>query len=309
MIRKSIDIVVCLCVLIIVACLGNRAPNMLGGAISFIIFVPIFYYVSYFIKTAQLETTILNIVILLIIGINLLHGIDIYRVYNKSTIIIAYCSLIILMLISIYLSLSIHLKEFENKREDNKVVIIKTNYRALLLKYTLFPFLYVLVMCITFASFSGFSSVKTNVIKMIPLTFACITISLIILNLALRKIKIEHMNLIFHEAVYIFPKRFKFLKFYSISAGIIFILGLVTELGKNEWFLWFESFLAINIVLILIWKIFTCRIKLNPTIEIKDMSDPKLSVSSAAVIRLAVLNIIGITLVLCGLITLIFMLN
>ena len=309
MIRKSIDIVVCLCILIIVACLGNRAPNMLGGAISFIIFVPIFYYVSYFIKTAQLETTILNIVILLIIGINLLHGIDISRVYNKSTIIIAYCSLIILMLISIYLSLSIHLREFKNRREGNKNIIIKANYRALLLKYTLFPFLYILVMCITFASFSNFSSVKTNVIKMIPLTFACITISLIILNLALRKIKTEHMNIIFHEAVYIFPKKFKFLKFYSIFAGISFILGFIIEFARNEWFLWFESFLAINIILILIWKIFTYRAKLNPAIGIKDMSDPKLSVSSAAVIRLAVLNIIGITLVLSGLITFIFILN
>lgn len=309
MIRKIIDIVVCLSILIIVASLGNRAPNMLGGAISFIIFVPIFYYVSYFIKTAQLETTILNIVILLIIGINLLHGIDISKVYNKSTIIIAYCSLIILMLISIYLSLSIHLREFKNQREDDGVAIIKANYKALLLKYTLFPFLYVLIMCITFASFSNFSSVKTDVIKMIPLTFACITISLIILNLALKKIKTEHMNLIFNEAVYTFPKRFKFLKFYSITSGIIFIFGLMTELARNEWFLWFESFLAINIVLILIWKIFTYRIKLKSTIGITDMSDLKLLVSSATVIKLAVLNIIGITLVLCGLITLIFMLN
>jgi hypothetical protein len=213
------------------------------------------------------------------------------------------------MLICIYLALTMHLKDFKSYSQDDRIVIIKTNYRALALRYIMFSFLYVLVMCIAFASFSDFSSIKTNVIKMIPLSFICITVSLIALNLALRKIKPEHLNIIFHEADSKLAKRFKFLQFYFIFTGLIFILGIIIELARNEWVLWLESFVIINITLILTWKVFTHRIKLKPDIEVINLSDVNWLFSSATVIKLAVINIIGVSLVLCGLITLIFMLN
>jgi hypothetical protein len=63
MFLKIIDLIVCICLLIIVILLGNNLTNVMGGALALFVYVPIFYCISYYLNIAKVDVSILNILI------------------------------------------------------------------------------------------------------------------------------------------------------------------------------------------------------------------------------------------------------
>lgn len=309
MFLKIIDLIVCICLLIIVILLGNNLTNVMGGALALFVYVPIFYCISYYLNIAKVDVSILNILILLVFGINWIQGLDIARTFSKSSIIIPYLALVVSMLFCVYFIITNHLADFKNYDQNNNFGNLVNNYKATILKYLIFSFLYVLVICIVFLSFSDFPAVHSNIIKMIPLSFVFIVLPLTALTLKLNRRKSKKFGAIFNKIDFKFKDDLKFPQFYFILTGIVFVIGTLIELVRNEWMLWFESFVTINITLLMAWIVFIYRKKAKISIETINFADINSLFTQSSVIKLTITNIVCLSLLLCGLVIIIFILK
>ena len=304
---KVVDSLVSLFILTFIFLLGNNAPFALGGSISLLILFPILYYISYRQKGIHLYITFLSIVLVLTIGINYLNYCDFSRVYTKQAIAFIYCILILVTILSVCFPL---LKPLSYAHDlDQTIVTLRRNYKWVIFHYSMFSFVYVLIMCLVFTTFQMLPSVNKNIIMMIPTSFICIPIFLIAIIFSLKQIKEDNLNLIFKKGETIVVEKKVIKKIYFAIMPIVTISGSLIEFTRNDWLLWIETLITINFVLMLAWKTnisFASQARVAPRnkiISIKSWNNPK------ALIKIIIGNFIGLTLVSFSLILLLYFLK
>ncbi|MDY6844188.1 MAG: hypothetical protein SVW57_08890 [Thermodesulfobacteriota bacterium] len=303
---KIADIVSLLCVLVLSILLGKDLPYAIGGSIWLIVLMAFFYFVSYALRIFQKEITLLNIILILIIGINYLNYLDLYETYSKENIAISFCILAILIFLCIYLAvLKPWTFPFEENRKDEVRAILRLNLKAVVLRYELFSFVYLLFICILFTSFHTHFTVSSNILRMIPIGFVCIIFTVFLMRFALGKIERAHLELIFNNEDSKFSDSLSLKTLLLGIVGVSFIFGSMIELVRNQWLLWLTSFGTATAIILLILQIY--RHKVSPRKEISSISinGVKFLGTPQYWIKFAVINFIGLLLVT---ITLMFLL-
>ena len=304
---KIFDFIVSFCVLMTITLLGSSTPDALGGTVSLIILLPILYYFSYVLKIAPLEITLLSIVLLSIVGINYLSYHDLSATYAVA---FPYCVLIVFILFCIYFALvkpSIYSHEDD---QDNNLAILKQNYKFVVLKYIIFAFAYVLNICIAFISFEGRFSANNSIIKMIPISFICIPVSLVAMKFELKKIEVNQLHPILKEVKNKVPESLNSKKYFFVIMSVLFFLGSTIELLiRNGWILWVGTFVTINILISLMWNNYKCWGTPAPKDLLIKIDDVKPLNTPQALIKTGVINVIGMMLVGFGLLVLLYFIN
>jgi len=301
------DLAVSLCILALVFLLGSRLPYALGGSISLIVLLPVFYYISYALKRARLEMTLLSITVLLTIGANYLHYLDISGGYTKSTIAVANCTLLLFVLSCFCYAFLEPLNYSRENHQSDQVAILRQNYKSIVLKYLIFPFIYVLATCLVFISAESRYSIKGNFLNIVPISFLWISIALVVLLISLISRENSHFINIFKHVDFTLSDEFDIRKSYLFFMIFIIVIGSAIELLRKSWLLWLESLVVINVAMMSLWTIYKYRwsarrdLVSNMTTDIKPVNTPQ------SLIKLIFINVIGITLVIFGLIAILVM--
>jgi hypothetical protein len=305
---KIIDSVVLLCILISIIFIDDKLVYALGGTISLIILLLIFYYISYVLKIFQLNVTLLSILLLLLIGINYLNYYDFYELYTQKTIIVFYCVLIVLILICLCFAL---ITPLSYSHHADQYIKIRQNFKLIVFNNTMFPFVYVLFICIIFSSFQEAFPLGKKIIKLIPTSLVCIPIFLLLLQFILNKrIKDDHLDLIFKKAKKIDPsKKLNLKSIYTVLMCVLFVLGSIIELIRNEWILWIGTFVTINISVILLWNMYQHRPMHDQDIPLVKVDNVESLNTPKPLIITWITNAIGLLLVVVSVMGLIYFFN
>ena len=170
---RIIDSIVSISILIIILLVGNRAGAIFGGSLSLVILLPVLYYISYVQKQIQLAASLFSIILVLLFGISYLNYCARLGIYPKTTIVISYGLLIALIQFCLCLILLTQLKK---SLSNDQCINAKVNFKFIVLSNSLFPLVYIRMMCIVFDAFQNYSSISNNIIKMIPTSFVCIPV-------------------------------------------------------------------------------------------------------------------------------------
>ena len=258
-----------LCLLLLA---GPNLPNAFGGSISFFILIPLLYVVSYSARKFKWEISLLNLSIICIAGINYINFLDISGIYTKMNLAILFGVLLLtvfLCFISVFL---MPLNFYSPPDQNEKVSLIRSNLKFIVLQYPLVAFCYVVFMCLVFVGGEDFYSVRNNVVKMIPTAFFWAPVFFIVINITLKKVKEGHINHIVKENnidIFDMPN---IKAIYFVFAIVIFILGSLMELVRKDWLFWLENFVFLNAMIICLWKVYKHRIK-SQEVEKAKMND------------------------------------
>jgi len=150
---KLIDLlnIMSICGLIIL--LGQGLFHALGGSIVFIVIIPLLYYFSYVEKLAQVEVSLLNILILFIIGINYINYIFKFGLFSDNIVIVCYFSLYISIIFIIYNLTTRSLNTIYYGINNNPVCIIRQNYKFIILTNLMLSLFYAGLTCLVILSF------------------------------------------------------------------------------------------------------------------------------------------------------------
>lgn len=295
---KIADIVTLLCVLVLILILGQNLPNAIGGSIWLIVLITFFYFASYALRIFQKEITLLNIILILIIGINYLNYFDINGTYSKENIAISFCILAVCILLCIYLAiLKPWIFSFEENRRDKVRAVLRLNLKAVILKYELFSFLYFLFICIIFTSFFSHFSTTSKILRMIPTALICLMVALVLMKFALEKIELAHLEIIFKNEEVKLPENFNLKTLIFGIIAVSFIFGSMIELVRNQWLLWLTSFGTATAIILLILQTNTHKISQGKETKPININDVKILGTPQYWIKLGVVNFIGLVLI------------
>lgn len=306
---KIIDFLVSMSLFYLFFILGNDAIKALGGSISLIILIPFCYYISYTQIELHFPFTFLSILLLTLISFNFFNYLDLSENYLKSTIVIANCASIFISLFSICFVLIAPLKYPYYDVKDRKVIILTQNYYYIVLMNAMLLFIYTLIMSIVFVIFSDYSLIKNYIIKIIPTSLLFFPAFFINIMISFKGFKDNSITLIFKEIKTTRLEIINIKKGYVSLMLLILIVGSVIEVFRNEWILWTESFIIINVITMLVWHVYQnmmdnrSHATTTGLLTIKTLNTPQ------NLIKTTLFHTIGLVFSLLILILLLYMLN
>lgn len=304
---KIADMVSLFCVLVFILLLGKDLPYAIGGSIWLMVLVTFFYFVSYALGIFQKEITLLNIILILIIGINYINYLDLYGTYSKESIAISFCILAVFILLCIYFVIvKPWTFPFDENQRDKVRAVLRQNLKAIVLKYELVSFIYLLFICIIFTTFHSHFTTTSKILRMIPIALISITITVVLMRSSLGKIERAHLELILINEETQLPERLNFKALLLGIVGVSLVFGSMIELARNQWLLWLTSMSITIAIILLILQMYSHKIPLGKETVAISIDDVKMLSTLTYWIKLAVLNFIGLLLVSITLILLLY---
>jgi len=95
----------------------------------------------------------------------------------------------------------------------------------------------------------------------IPISF--IFLSIFLISMVISLARQSHLFVILSRVEIKSFKSFNPMRSYLILISVILLVGSVIEIMRGQWILWFESFLSINIITILVWRLYKSRTSLS----------------------------------------------
>jgi hypothetical protein len=299
---KIIDLFVVIGILVSVSLLGDRLAVDMGGSVALLILIPVFYYISYVEKRAQFEMSLLSLMLLLFFCVNYLNYLFVFELYQKNLIVLSYCVLhaLIVLVLGLIMLRGLNLSRDENR--SDMVVVVRQNYKFIVLSNLMLSLCYAIVTCLVFLSVLRSNKLTGDLFKMIPVSFAWFPIFLVALNFALKKVKYECLDCVVKKDEMRLYSGFDLKKVYFGIMFIIFASGTLVELARNEWLLWIEVFISINLSIGLFWKTYRPRISINQCNILTDNESVNSLINPKTFFLMVCLNTVIMTTFIVGLI-------
>ena len=132
--------------------------------------------------------------------------------------------------------------------------------------------------------------------KTIPLSFAWLPIYLTKELYSLHKTNYEHLDCIFDKKEPALNKHKEIKSIYLFGLSILFLLGSLIELHRNEYMLWIESFICLSLIMQLFWINYRHRNYQNQCIIEPDLNNIELLINPKYFIKMISINTILMTL-------------
>jgi len=261
-VAKILDSVIAFCILIFIILLGKNVMYILGGTIVLLSIQSILYFTSYIaFKKPQIELSLLNLILLIIFGINYLNYCDQSVVYSKLMIVILFCILIASLLICLIMILTMSLPSLHDNNQEARLFLIRQKYLWIILHHISFSFLYILTTCLLMIDINNRFFQPNFTLLIIPISF--IFLSIFLISMVISLARQSHLFVILSRVEIKSFKSFNPMRSYLILISVILLVGSVIEIMRGQWILWFESFLSINIITILVWRLYKSRTSLS----------------------------------------------
>jgi hypothetical protein len=248
MMNKKIEIILFPCIAIFVYYLGEKLLQALGGTISYLVFIPIYAYLSNTQKRFNLEFTLLNCILFLILLLNYLNFLNVEKTIFIPTVIKIFYLLYGIILLCFFIIINRNFNYSYSSIPSEILSILRKNAKFIISNSIVISLLYPFGVSIDFiVAFEKMGVEFPYSNNIVSILFGIFLVCLIYPIIKLRKIQKSHLMIVFgkegekNSDFGINNFKIKYLLFISI----LILLGTLIETQRNEWLTWIETVLII----------------------------------------------------------------
>jgi hypothetical protein len=229
-------------------------PDALGGSIALIVLFPFLMMYGYMAHMRR-EASLLNLLVLLLVGLNLVHYLSGRGVLPKELLLAAYNGLIVAIVLLTLSVITRPVVSFENARNDEKLRVLRQNFLWTVMRYPVFGFAQNLFFTLAFNVVYDKRPSWQVSLPLVPTCFAVVPAYLALLLFSIRRA--TTLDFVIKKEAEEPPQDYRKVRApYVAVAALVGVLGTVIELfGRRELLLWGETFFTINAMAWLVWTI------------------------------------------------------
>jgi hypothetical protein len=254
---KAFDLIASAGLFLLVVLVRKTLPQAMGGSLVLLILFPFFLIYGYLCSMRR-EASYLNLLLLLLVGLNVTSYSLKYGIVAADVLVIVYNGIVAGTVFTVSYAVVGLLSPVQPSTNADRMIVLRRNFLWSMIQYPLWAFLYSLFLSLAFASiYEQRPPWKVN-LELVPTCYGIVLIFFAILLFSLTSHGKQKIAVLMKKKDHgeqaggkIDPR-----PAYKLIIGVTGIGGTIIEvLFRQQYLLWVETFLTINVIAWMAWRV------------------------------------------------------